>query len=1652
MDPGAAATLSEWIRALGARGVELWFEGDRLRFRAPRGALSPDERAALSARRGEVIQHLRAEASGCVRTFPLSYSQQSLWFLHAQAPESTAYHVAMTARVLSRLDTAALREALQALVDRHASLRTTYAFAEGAPSQRVVGAAPVAFEVHAVPGAGDAELREAVERDYRRPFDLERGPVLRASLYQRGAEDHVLLVTVHHIAADGWSLLTLFRELLQLHAEAAGGAAPGLARPALQYTDYASWQEQALAGPEGERLWSYWREKLAPPVPQLELPADRPRPATQTFRGASVPLRLSPDLTERIKTLARQEGTTPFVVLLACYQAFLYRLTGAEDVVVGTPTFARSKPEFMGVVGDFVNSVPLRGKLGAATSFRELVAQLRRTVLEALDAQEFPLPLLVRRLQPGRDPARSPLFDAFFALQRFDAFKDLEGLLAGDASAAPVVVDGLRLAAFPLDQQEGQFDLALQLVERGGVLHGVLKYATDLFEGATVRRLAAEWVALVEAAARDPGVALGALPGPARPGARAGEPAAALLERLRGQDVRVTLEGDRLRVNAPKGALTEDLKAAIAARRGELVEALRAAGGAPRATPRPIPRTPPLPVSPVQHRLWFLDRLAPGRSHLPLAVSARFRGPLDPDLLRRALEQLARRHESLRTRIGERDGGPELEILEAADVELERIDVSELPAAAREEEARRRTGERLRRPFDLARGRVAAYLLSRLAPDDHVLTVGLHPAVADRWSLVVAIRDLCRLYDALAAGRAPELAPLTLQHVDWSAWKREQLRSGELGPHLAHWTRELAGAPALLELPADRVRPAVQSFRGGRLSRCLDTELVEALRQVGRRHETTLHAVLLAAFQALLHRCSGQEDLVTGSPVANRDLPELEGVVGCFADDVAVRARLAGNPTFAELLAQVKRATLGALDHRDLPFDVLVESLRPERNAHHAPLFQVSFSLQPLAPDLAAPAGLTVELVDPPDAGGSRFDLALDLVERGGELRATWEYARDLFDEGTVARLHGHLGRLLRAAAADPATRVQDLPLLTPADEGLLLGEWNETSLEHDRSRCVHQLLEASARATPGAPAVVAGGVTLDYRALDERANRLARLLAARGVTPGSRVAVCVDRTEDMPVAVAAVLKAGAAYVPLDPTHPAERLRYTLEDAGVACAVTLARFAPLLAEARSPLVLLDEVGPELASLPATPPPVAVKPEDRAYVIYTSGSTGRPKGVEVEHRNVVSFLEAMRRAPGLGAEDVLLSVTTLSFDIAGLELWLPLSTGARVVLASRADVLDGERLMGLLDRHRITVMQATPSTWRLLLDAGWTGKPDLKALCGGEALPRDLAAALAPRVGELWNMYGPTETTIWSTVDRVEDPAGPLTIGRPIHGTRVYVLEASGQPAPIGVSGELCIAGEGVARGYLNRPELTREKFATIALPGGRTERAYRTGDVARFRADGRIEFLGRRDHQVKVRGYRIELGEIEAVLARHPGVKACVVSVREDAPGDRRLVGYVVEGGAPFDADAARAALRVELPEYMVPNVFLVLDALPLTPNGKVDRKALPAPAVSAGPARDDAAEALMTPAQRRVAGSWREVLRVDRIGLHDNFFDLGGHSLLLVKLHAALKREFASDLGLVELFQWTTVAAQAARLSGTAGSDGALRRAQDRAARQVDG
>ena len=1132
---------------------------------------------------------------------------------------------------------------------------------------------------------------------------------------------------------------------------------------------------------------------------------------------------------------------------------------------------------------------------------------------------------------------------------------------------------------------------------------------------------------------------------------------AELIRRLEALDIQLKLDGERLSVNAPKGAVTPALREELGQRKEEVrawLQAQAAATPAPRAPVAElvaVPRGAELPVSHTQQRLWFIRRMDPSSHVYNISNVMRLDGPLDEGALERALADIVARHESLRTRFTEVDGEPRCVIEPRAVPVLERQDLTRLPESQRDAGAMQAAQAVAARPFDLARAPLLHAALIRTAADSQLFVFVLDHIVSDGLSMGIFMHELQALYNRHAAGTPDGLAPLDIQYVDYVAWERENFQRGALDEHVAFWKRQLAGLPALLQLPTDRPRPPVASSRGNRRAMQLPAELSDRLKAFGRRQGTTLYMVLMSAFQVLLHRHSGEADFAVGSAIANRNRSEIEPVIGFFANNIVLRANLEGNPTVRELMGRVRDTALKSYAHQEMPFDMLVDVIGARRELDHAPLFQVMFVLQHFSLTGLSLDRLQTQVLELPMTT-ARFDLAVDVFDLPIGLRAYFEYNSDLFDERSIERLQGHYEQLLRAFVEQPETRIGELALITEAEQQELLVARNATAMDYPREQTVHGLFEAQAARTPEAQAVVFEEQSLTYAELNARANRLAHHLRALGSGPDGLVGVWMERGLDMVVALLAILKAGAAYVPLDPAFPQDRLDYMMEDAGLQVVLTQSSLAPGLPVGVTG-VCLDADEATLAALSPLNLPASAGPANLAYVIYTSGSTGRPKGVMLEHRAVVNFLLSMQREPGIGANDRFVAVTTLSFDIAGLEIHGPLTAGGTVVLASRATALDGLRLAQLLERERATLLQATPATWRLLLDSGWRGRPGLKMLCGGEALPRELAEQLIATGGELWNMYGPTETTIWSTLERVINPAQGIAIGRPIANTQVYVLEPSGQPAPIGVGGELCIGGDGLARGYRNRDDLTAEKFVTLDLPGVGATRVYRTGDVVRWLADGRLVYVGRRDHQVKVRGFRIELGEIETVLARHPGVKSNVVHVREDTPGDQRLVAYVVaEPGATPEAEAMRATLRAQLPEYMVPNQFMVLEALPLTPNGKVDRKALPMPEAAVASEADEVAEALMSPVQRQVAGLWRGILKLERVGLHANFFDLGGHSLLLVRLQAALKREFGQEIPLVELFQRTTVAAQAERLGAPVTGNSALERARARAAKQIQG
>ncbi|MEZ5320447.1 MAG: amino acid adenylation domain-containing protein, partial [Vicinamibacterales bacterium] len=885
-----------------------------------------------------------------------------------------------------------------------------------------------------------------------------------------------------------------------------------------------------------------------------------------------------------------------------------------------------------------------------------------------------------------------------------------------------------------------------------------------------------------------------------------------------------------------------------------------------------------------------------------------------------------------------------------------------------------------------------------------------------------------------------------VRYLDFAVAHRRWLDGPRLQAQLAYWRGQLAGLE-MPDLPPDRPRVIAGDAPAGLVRLPFPRDLQDRAQQLASRDRATMFMVLIAAFKIVLSRYTGSTDTSVGTPISNRPTADVEGLVGMFVNTLVFRTDLSGNPTFRELVGRVRATALAGYANQDLSFDRLVSALQPDRSTGRAPFFQVLFNLL-VAPKPVRLAGLEFEPIRLP-ALDAQFDLDVT-VSVGGRTpdddAIALAYNAALFDEATMRRFGGHVLRVLERVIADPDGHIDDIDLLDETERRQLLVEWNATAAPLDPHETVVSRVQAQARATPDAVAVVCGEASMTYADLARRADEIARRLAALDLGPERIVGLCVGRSADMVAALLGILQAGAAYLPLDPAFPADRLAYMVEDSTATVVLTESALRETVPEAGARVIALDDSSdPFWTTPPPATAPAGPAQADRAYLLYTSGSTGKPKGVEIPHRAFVNFLASMAREPGMSASDRLLAVTTLSFDIAGLELFLPLVTGATVVVATRDQAMDPGALAALLASQQITVMQATPATWRLLLDDEWAGRPELTILCGGEAMTRELANRLVPRARAVWNMYGPTETTVWSTIEQVTAGDEVISIGRPIANTQVYVLDAARRPTPVGVPGELWIGGDGVATGYFRRPDLTAARFVPDPFPAGPGTRMYRTGDLARFRADGRLECLGRLDSQVKVRGFRIELGEIESVLAAAPGVRQAVAVVRQDR-GEAALAAYLVPAAGAIDLDAAREHARQHLAPYMVPTFLVELAELPLTPNGKVDRKALPAPA----PPRTAAVTPPANETEKTIAAVWAEVLGLPAVPVDENFFDLGGHSLLLAQVQRRLDDRLARQVPMLELFQYPTVRTLAARIDRAATTETAVSPAvRERMARQ---
>ena len=1079
---------------------------------------------------------------------------------------------------------------------------------------------------------------------------------------------------------------------------------------------------------------------------------------------------------------------------------------------------------------------------------------------------------------------------------------------------------------------------------------------------------------------------------------------------------------------------------------------------------RPDPRS--FPVSFGQQRLWFLEQLQPGRAHYNVPAALRLRGPLHIGALEKSLNTVVDRHEVLRARFEPDHGQPVQRITPKSDLPLPVIDLQSLDRREqRAEVTRLATGEALR-PFDLEHGPLIRASLIRLGQVEHVMTLTMHHIVCDGWSFGILVMELNSLYRAFQAGGSPQLPEPSIQYADYAHWQRDRVQGPHLRNQMEYWRAQLAPAGSGPDLPVDRQRPAVETNRGACHGFELPIDLSENIRALGRSHDATLFMVLLAAFNALLYRYTGQEEVWVGSPVAGRSKTELNGLIGLFVNTLVMRTRVDGGQSFRELLERVRETTLGAYSNQEVPFESLVEALQPQRSLSYSPLFQVMFVLQEDPTHGFDLPGLRVEPMEI-HGGTAKFDLTLFVTPESDMMRCLFEYNRDLFEAGTIARMAAHFRVLLKGVVERPDLPLSAHPLLGEAEEKRILLEWNDTFADDPRDLCIHHLFELQAARTPDAVSLVFENERLSYHELNARANRLARYLRRLGVGPEELVGLCMERSPEMIVAMLGILKAGGAYVPLDPSYPAERLAVMVEDSGVRVIITQSKFRDQRSEVRGQtdrneegkkggrrkaeggildpgpwtrdpgplpptsnlqpptMICLDTDWPKIAQESDENPAVDLDPSNLAYVLFTSGSTGRPKGIAIEHRSVTALLQWAKRIFPAKDMDGMLASTSISWDLSVFELFTTLASGGTIILAQNA-----LQLPELPDAGWVTLINTVPSAISELLHSEAIPESVRTINLAGEPLPKQLVDRLygLPSVERVFDLYGPGEDTTYSTF-ALRHPGGPETIGRPIANSRTYLLDPFFLPVPTGVTGQLFMGGGGLARGYFHRPEMTAESF--VPDPYGRQHgaRLYKTGDMASYLPDGTIRFLGRMDHQVKIRGFRVELGEIQAALSRYPALKESIVVVREDVPGQKRLVGYAVADRKPWpNAGDLRRFLQQKLPDYMVPSAFVLMEALPMTPNGKVDRRALPAPDNTragseipyAGP-RDSTEETL--------AGIWRELLGCDQVGIHDDFFTLGGHSLLATRMISRVREVFHVEISVREVFQATTISGLAERL-----------------------
>jgi amino acid adenylation domain-containing protein len=1595
---------------------------------------------------------------------PLSFAQRRLWFVDRLNGQNSSYNVPIALRLAGALDTEALSAALTDVATRHEVLRTSYPLVDGEPVQHIQSATTPPLSVW---DCAEYELADVVAEVANAPFDLTTDTPVRAWLLRIAPDDHVLVLLLHHIATDGASTGPLLRDLDTAYTARLAGAAPDWTPLPVQYADYTLWQRDIVGDRVGDADTEFWAAALDGAPQVLDLPLDRPRPATPSHRGAGIASTVDADVHERLTRLAADSGTTLFMVLQAALAVLLSRTGAGHDIPVATAVAGRADEALDDVVGFFVNTLVLRTNLAGDPTVAELLARVRETDLAAFDHQDLPFDLLVEKVNPIRLLAWHPLTQVMLSLQN-----------TGSGTAR---LGGLTVVPVPASVTATKFDLTISCAERAGAggIDVWFEYATDVFDESTVALLAELYTRVLTAMAPDMRLAevapltaaehrllvadraeihantaalleAAAAADETAPVARESLPprqeilCRLFAEVLRRDEVGVrenffrvgghSLLAVRLasRIRAVLGVeiAVRDLFGAPTVAGLDAVIAERS--GVPvRAALTPVTRPDPIPLSYAQRRLWFLAQLEEASRTYNVSMVLRLTGVLDVIALRAALGDVVDRHEVLRTIYPDVDGEPVQLILPAAAPEL--VVADHTPEAVSAATAH---------TFDLTTELPIRAWLLRVGHDEHVFVVLTHHIASDGHSEGLLLRDLADAYAARAVGAPPRWSPLPVQYADYTLWQRDLLgdmsdEDSLLGKQLAFWRDRLAGTPEVIELPTDRPRPAVASHRGDVVPFVVDTETHERLVRVATDSGATVFMVLQAGLALLLSRMGAGTDIPIGTVLAGRLDEALDDVVGFFVNTLVMRTDTSGDPTFTDLVGRVRDADLAAYTHQDMPFDLLVEALNPTRSTAYHPLFQVALVLQNNSPSGAATgfAGLTAQHCGT-DAGVgapvAKFDLTVAARERYDHdgrpagLDGAIEYATDLFDRTTVERIAERFATVLRTVLADPARSTEDLDVLTPAERRhMLSGCSTETDIATPDLRITDVVRQWVLR-TPDAPALIFAGQTLTYRELDERANQLAHHLVRHGARRGTVVGILLDRGLDLAVTTLAVLKTGAAYTQLDPEFPDERLTGMADDAQVT------------------LLVADRHATRVAGLPMVDPGAGAgestadpglpgDPGDAACVMFTSGSTGRPKGALGSHRSVVGSLVGQDYLD-FAARHVWLQAAPVSWDAFVLEFWGALLSGAACVLQP-GQRPEPDRMAELVAAHGVTTMFVGSALLSLMVDEYPETLGAVEQLVfGGDVASVEHVDRLRQAFPHLRvvNVYGPVESMVATHAHQITGPTAgaSVPVGVLMGNRSAYLLDGKLRPVPPGTPGEVYVSGDGLADGYVGRSELTAERF--VANPfGGPGERMYRTGDLARWTGREELEYLGRADNQVKIRGFRVEPGEVEAVLAQDDSVGSVAVVPHEYRPGDKRLVAYVVPApGHAVDPARLRRNTAELLPAHLVPSAVMVIDALPLTANGKLDRRALPAPDYDVA----DTGREPRTERESVLCGLFADVLGIPHVSVDGGFFDLGGHSLMAVRLVSRIRGAFGVDVAIRDLFATPTVAGLAARIDERAG------------------